>query len=113
MNIHRKKQITPEKAQAWSLAMYPLVILALVIFMIVTNRPITTDVIGLFMGLIAAGSLKAVVQKKGDDRAKSDDSSDHSRNVHRTRSEELETNDWRRPDDPNRWRYSHISLHAG
>lgn len=104
MNIHRnKRKITPEKTQAWSLALYPAVILILVVFMIITNRQVTTDIIGLFIGLVAAGSLQAAVQKKGGDSDNRTGPDGNTRGVHRPSSEELATDDWRRPDDPNRW----------
>jgi len=82
--------VTPEKTQAWSLALYPAVVLGLVVFMILSGRQVTTDVIGLFIGLIAAGSLKAVVQKKGGERVNSSDISDSSRGIHPPGSQELE-----------------------
>lgn len=112
MNGIRRRgiRITPEKTQAWGLALIPLVIIVLVVFMIITRRPITTDIIGLFIGLITAGSLQAAVQKKGTFRGDSGDSANPSGRVRRIGSEELETDDWRRPHDSHRRRFGLVGL---
>lgn len=105
-------QITPEKTQAWGLALIPVVIITLVVFMVVTRRPITTDIIGLFIGLITAGSLQAAVQKKGQSRGDSSDSANPSGRVHRIGSEELETDDWRRSHNSHRRRFGLVRLYS-
>jgi hypothetical protein len=103
-------EITPEKTQAWSLALYPAVILSLVVFMIVLNRPITTDIIGLFIGLVTAGSLQAAVKKRKVENADVNRNDDTDPGVHPTSDKKLGFNDWRGPDDIDRWRNGRFRL---
>lgn len=114
MNRSKRRGIvlTPEKTQAWGLALIPLAIIFLVTFMVVTRRPITTDVIGLFIGLLTAGSLQAAVQKKGQSRGDTSDSDNPSGRVRRISREELDTDDWRRSNDSHRRRLSLVWLYS-
>lgn len=109
----RRFEFTPEKTQAWGLALIPSVILILVVFMVVTKRPITTDIIGLFIGLITAGSLKAAIQKRGgEQRGNDSDSGQSDRDIRVSGREELETKHWRRPNDPDRRNDRRLGLYS-
>jgi len=89
-------KITPETTQAWGLAMYPIIVLVLAVFMVVTRRPITTDISGLFLGLTVAGSLQAAVKRKAASSADSNNNDRPDDDVRHSRNSELEGSDRRR-----------------
>lgn len=98
-----KREFTPEIAQAWTLALYPAAMLLGVAFLLGTNTEITTEIIGLFIGLLTAGSLEAAVKKSrskngesGANRSYSD--SDRDR-VRPPSQEELGDDNRRRSDN--------------
>lgn len=113
--MHTKKRRsrgdwTPEKAQAWTLAFYPLAVILMAIFLVVSGRPLTTDHIGLFGALIVVGSLQAAVKRKGEKDVQSDDRGRHSDDLHRSRKEKLEQSDRFWPDNPDLWRSRLVRL---
>jgi hypothetical protein len=106
-------KFTPETTQAWGLAMYPIIVLVLAVFMVVTRRPITTDISGLFLGLTVAGSLQAAVKRKAASNADSNNNDRADDDIHRSRNSELEVGDWRRPSDTNSGPNHRVRLQFG
>ncbi len=105
MNKNQRRdwsQFTPEKAQAWGLAMYPLIVIILVVFMVVSRRQVTTDISGLFLGLTVAGSLQAAVKKRGVQNAQSNDSRDSDDDIRGSSNSALEIRDRGRPNNSDR-----------
>lgn len=103
-------RFTPEKTKAWTLALYPAAAAVGVAFLLITNRPITTEIIGLFVALITAGGLQVAIKKNGDSYADPDRTSSRDRGVRDTGSKELGKDDWRGTDDSDRWGNRCVSI---
>lgn len=113
MNIKPQKdwsKLTPERTQAWGLAMYPIIVLVLAVFMVVTRRPITTDISGLLLGLTVAGSLQAAVKRKVDGSAESNNTNDPGGNVRGTSNTSLENSSRGRTGNPDNGSNSRIRI---
>lgn len=109
-NRRKKPQLTPETMKAWTLAVYPAAVLLLVGFLFLTNRPITTEIIGLVVGLLTAGGLQAAIKKNGASSAESSDSDVSSNMFRRPGDSVLESRDRSRPDDPDSWTNRFVGL---
>jgi len=110
-NQHDRGSWSPEKTQAWTLALYPLVIIGLSIFMVLTEKKITTDVSGLFLGLLTAGTLHAAAtKKKGESNADSNDSHPDDESVRKSGDPEVESRNRSWTDNLNRWRNGHFRV---
>lgn len=83
-----KDRLTPDNLYAWTLALYPLAILVGFGFLLITHQEITTELVGLFIGLLTAGSLKVAI-KGGNNREENGDgnyrrnSNNHLRDIGR------------------------------
>lgn len=110
----RPPRFTPEKTKAWTLALYPAAAAIGVAFLLITNRPITTEIIGLFVALLTAGGLQVAIKKNGDaSNDNPDRASDRDRGLRNTRSKELGQDDWRGTDDSDRWGHRCVRIWRG
>ena len=106
----KKHDFTPETTRAWTLALYPAIIVGVIIFMIVTNRPINTEAIGLFIGLLTAGSLQVAIKKNGDKSDNDFNALDPSSDIHSSSPSKLEQGNRSGTDDSDPWDDRNLSL---
>lgn len=114
MNLPRGKKpqfkITPESTKAWTLAFYPAVIILVVVFIVITNRPITTELIGLCVGLLTAGSLKVAIKKSGENDDNVNSNGDSPDDLRNSGDQKLASDNRSRPNNFDRWWNNYFRL---
>lgn len=102
----KKVNLSPENLKNWTFAMYPAAALVGSGFLLVTERKVTTETVGLIVGLLTAGTVQAVVKerpKKPDNEQKEfdhdnrGDSDNDGNSFYLFIRTILETFNWRRP----------------
>lgn len=92
---------SPERTQAWTLALFPAAVLVFSSFLIFAHQDITVDKISLLIALLTGGALQVTITKR-EKRGQSDSNGNNRSDIRSSGKDELAQNDRSGPNYFNR-----------